>query len=520
VTQLDHTSETALAQLLPLQIDTEMHAMLRIAGEIYRANPEIEERIHADQEFAALLDKRLRVADATFDKIGGTTATLFDLDLYAPPVGELKLEDTGCPRMAPIVVYYLMVFRGYTGSTCGRAYERLADSLTMRNFLEPHVNGRFPGESTIDDNLRKLSHETRVYINKAQLLLAKADELDDFDLSIIDSSGVNAYSAWPTDSGNLLKMIGAIRHGANTLLEEFNLDPMPDKQFMKSYKALKRRHFRINTVKGPRKRSKRHRHYRFFLDSALKCLDHLETELLHAEERLDEILHRVCPSSRLRLEERWKAITQTLIDAWKMHQYSWLSRFAESSGCPIEADKADRTLSVSDSDAAWIEKGGRDAVFGYRVQVARSGEGFITAIDVPRGNVADSVQLQPMVTAHKDNTGVMPNQVSVDDGYSSAANVAKLTEWGVQDISISGSKGKKLLDASDWDSDTYRDLRAIRSSAEASIFVLKHSFGFDRPRRHGRDKIEAEFLEKTLAHNLAHHVRLRRKARDEVPNAA
>ena len=46
---------------------------------------------------------------------------------------------------------------------------------------------------------------------------------------------------------------------------------------------------------------------------------------------------------------------------------------------------AEKIISLSDSDASFIVKGGWNTVVGYRPQLARSGSGFVTALVLPRG---------------------------------------------------------------------------------------------------------------------------------------
>ncbi|NOY75353.1 MAG: hypothetical protein GXP32_06135 [Kiritimatiellaeota bacterium] len=51
---------------------------------------------------------------------------------------------------------------------------------------------------------------------------------------------------------------------------------------------------------------------------------------------------------------------------------------------------SEKILSLSDETAAFIKKGGRDAVAGYKPQLVRSSNGFVTAIIVEKGNPATS----------------------------------------------------------------------------------------------------------------------------------
>jgi len=67
---------------------------------------------------------------------------------------------------------------------------------------------------------------------------------------------------------------------------------------------------------------------------------------------------------------------------------------------------ADRVTSISDPDAAFISKGQRDTVVGYRPQLSKSEKGFVTGLIVPEGNAADSGQAMPLCNQTVARTGV------------------------------------------------------------------------------------------------------------------
>jgi hypothetical protein len=73
---------------------------------------------------------------------------------------------------------------------------------------------------------------------------------------------------------------------------------------------------------------------------------------------------------------------------------------------------AEKIISLSDSDASFIVKGGWNTVVGYRPQLARSRGGFVTALVFPRDNAADSPHLVPMVKEQITNTGVIPSMTA------------------------------------------------------------------------------------------------------------
>jgi hypothetical protein len=82
---------------------------------------------------------------------------------------------------------------------------------------------------------------------------------------------------------------------------------------------------------------------------------------------------------------------------------------------------------------------------------------------------------------------------------------------GVKVVSISGAKGKKLIEAQQWKSRPYRQARAERSAIESLVFTLKEGFEFGEMARRTHENVLAEMLEKMLAYNISQIIRLRKK---------
>jgi hypothetical protein len=57
-----------------------------------------------------------------------------------------------------------------------------------------------------------------------------------------------------------------------------------------------------------------------------------------------------------------------------------------------------------------------------------------------------------MVKEQITNTGVIPSMASADDGYSSQQGREEVLRLGVKVVSISGAKGKKIIEAQQWKS--------------------------------------------------------------------
>ena len=489
--------------------NTDLKKVLDQALDLAAGKPEILTRIAADQDALGIAKKRLRLADQRWERAQMPTLPGLSLEeVTERPVDDVSLLE-GRPRLPAEVVYVFSVLRGYLGSISDQdARDRLLDSVTLQVYLG-RWNLVFPGWTTILENLNAISQGTRSFILDAQLEIILEEELDDFSQALLDSTAVEANSAWPTDSGILLALLErAFR--TSQKLDVFGLANIPQWWMPWWLKKLHKLHFRISNVAGkPKSKGKLKKYYRQFLRTVQTMLDYLISECI-GRDPLQEAAPRP-PSQRLVLERLWDQLVQDVSEAGAVYQYTE-ERLFEGKVRPAEAKK----LSLSDESAAFIKKGQRNSIIGYKPQLARSGAGFVTALSVPQGNAADAPQLVPLVEDVRQHTGILPQQVSVDDGYASEEGRNQLLEVGVKEVSISGAKGKQLTPEEDWNSTVYQLLRKGRSAVESLIFVLKFRFAFGRVRRRGLEEVQAELWEKILAYNFARMVFVR-QAREETP---
>ena len=199
------------------------------------------------------------------------------------------------------------------------------------------------------------------------------------------------------------------------------------------------------------------------------------------------------------LDALWDKLEQDLADA----RYALHCAALRLGGAKLPA--TERILSVAGRDAAYIQKGQRVPVIGYRPQLARSGNGFVCGQLVPWGNAADAAMLQPLVERVVGATGVTPETVGTDDGYASDENLSFPKDVvGVKDVSFGGAKGRKVMGDSDWSMPYIAAARAGRSAVESLMFTMKHNHGYGQLRRRGLDAVEAELTEEVIAYNFMH----------------
>lgn len=158
-----------------------------------------------------------------------------------------------------------------------------------------------------------------------------------------------------------------------------------------------------------------------------------------------------------------------------------------------------------------IAKGQREPILGYKPQIARSGNGFVTAIIIPEGNANDSGQLDTLVQASMKRSGVIPELMSFDDGYTSKDSLERYRAMGIEVVSFSGAKGKKITANADYENRAHVQARKDRSAVESLMFTLKHNNDLETLMRRGIDNVLEELLEKVITYNFFRTIMLRKQ---------
>ena len=458
------------------------------------------ECIDEDLDLHAKKKKLLRLADAEFLASQTLDLPKLELQLRELQIDEIQLE-IGRPRTDAYIVYLFLMLRGFNGG-CKDQHARLLleESITVKLWLE-HLGLELPPASTLSDNLNAVSNQARSLIHQVQLRYIVQGRLDDFQRCFIDSTAVEANSERPTDSTILVRLIARVcTTGSN--LHRLDLPDMNPIGFLEQQEELRRLSQQIHFLTGKARAGAKRKKWYFQLIRRVRrlrkrLLRDLETVRRNLEGRAD-----LPPSRRLMAGEALGLIADDLAALEQAANVCERRIMAEE-----EVPVAEKIISLSDLDASFIVKGGWNTVVGYRPQLARSGSGFVTALVLPRGNAADSRYLVAMVKEQITNTGVIPAMTSTDDGYSSQEGREEVLGLGVEVVSISGAKGKRLLEAQQWKSRPYRQARAERSAIESLVFTLKEGFEFGEMARRSHENVLAEMLEKVLVYNISQIIR-------------
>jgi Transposase DDE domain len=491
-----------LVFLTPL--NSQLNDFLNEVHQIARLEPSIVERIDEDLDLHAKKKKLLRLLDAQF--LAGQTPDLPKLQLQ---LRELKLDnidlETGRPRTEAYIVYLFLMLRGLIGG-CKDQHARLLqeESITLKLWLN-HLGLELPPASTLSENLNAVSNQTRGLIHQVQLRWILEQDLDDFQKCFIDSTAVEANTERPTDSTILVRLIARVCTTGGHL-HRLDLPDMNPIGLLEQQEELRRLNQQIHFLNGKaRAEAKRQKLYFQLVRRVRRLRKRLLRDLESVRRKLENRTD-LAPSRRLRGQEVLSLLAEDLA-ALEQAAKVCERRIMEQEKVPM----AEKIVSLSDSDASFIVKGGWNSVVGYRPQLARSGSGFVTALVLPLGNAADSPHLVPMLKQQIANTGVIPSMASVDDGYSSQQGREELLGLGVKVVSIGGAKGKKIIEAQQWKSQPYRQARAERSAIESLVFTLKNGFEFGEMVRRTQENVLAEMLEKVLAYNISQIIRVRKK---------
>jgi hypothetical protein len=464
-------------------------------------DPKILSGIKRDQDRVALEKKQLRLGEREWSR--ARTDCLPGLESSAPPSPVARELGTGRPRMDPECVLVFFVISHYFCSVySSTAVERLLDSLSVYHFLS-EKGIVMPGMRTIGDNVNAISAETRRLILQCQMQLVLDERLDDFQEVCGDSTACAANTRWPTDSSLILRLAERVlREGSR--LDRFGLRNFRVHWTNQWLKKMGKLDFAINTAKGDRARR---RLYKKFLETAEKVIIHLSEE---AVEQVDGIRGLDLPPMLMsRMHATWSGMLDDIRDMCTVHRQCDARVLG---GGKVRG--ARRVLSLSDEAAAYILKGDRVPVVGYKPQLARSRAGLVTALLVPEGNASDSSMLAPLVEESSAMTGVVPSLASFDDGYTSKAGLEKLREFGIEHVSFSGSKGRRLLGDEEWESEILTEARRNRSAVESLMFCIKHGHEFGQLRRRGIDAVRGELMGKVLVYNFCRIILLRKRKKN------
>jgi IS5 family transposase len=504
--------------------DTEMKKIMLEILRVLETHPNIISCAQADLDRAALACKRDRIVEAVdrfsdHPVLPGIEAMTVE-EAQALDIDTLSLS-TGRPRLLDgEAVCVLAMCRAHLDSVTSKsARDRMLDSQLLAAYFEAR-GIPMPGRSAMHEWINCLTHNTYECILDAHLAMVLDDGLESFHSVTADSFSVWADTAWPTDSAMIYGLLARAWNTAGKL-RNAGLPSFSEGWISLWLDRIRELDRDISFACGkPGSKRKIRRMYIRIFNYAEKAMTRLERQFEKLLPEWDEAMSQLPIRLKKRLNERIDSMFNDLASAARVVVYS-RDRVEHGQGTAM----SNKVLSLSDGSAAYIKKGGRQPVIGYKPQVMRSRKGFITAFEVQHGNPSDSARMVPLTEQHIQRTGVTPEKLSVDDGYSSGPNRQQLLELGIKTVSMNGAKGKKITSEEEWNSAEYETARNERSAVESLVYTVRYKFHLYRFSRRGLENVTTEMYEKVIAHNLWRSALLREQAASQqqvasLPNAA
>lgn len=147
-----------------------------------------------------------------------------------------------------------------------------------------------------------------------------------------------------------------------------------------------------------------------------------------------------------------------------------------------------------------IVKGGREVLFGHKVNLTTGKSNLVLDCQVVRGNPADKSIYQQTLDRVVDNYGIIPRDSTADGGYASKANIDYSRSKGIVNVVFNKVVGSMQNIASSLNMQTR--LKKWRSGIEAVISNLKRGFNIHRCNWKGWRNFQSKVLWSTLAYNF------------------
>ncbi len=160
----------------------------------------------------------------------------------------------------------------------------------------------------------------------------------------------------------------------------------------------------------------------------------------------------------------------------------------------------EKLFSIYELHTDIIVKGGRDVLFGHKINLATGSGNLILDCDILRGNPSDTSLYQPTIERVVSNYGIVPRDIATDGGYASKLNMEYSQEKGIVNIVFNKVVGSMQNVVSSLNMETR--LKKWRSGIEAVISNLKRGYNIRVCNWKGWDHFQAKVMWSVLAYNF------------------
>jgi IS5 family transposase len=437
----------------------------------------LRERAVGESLWEAVLPAELRELPAELGKVDA----ILDEDRFLAPFRSRLTASIGRPTI-PIETYLRLM---YLKHRYGLGYETLckevADSFTWRRFCRIAVDGRVPDPSTLMKLTKRLGPGLLEELNAELLALAVERKVLRSRRLRVDTTVVEADIRSPTDSGLCAHAVSRLTR----LARRVKAAGLAPRARLRDRRRSVGKRVRAISAAGVRGRQ------------ALGTLDRLTAEI--AERAKQTVRETRSLARSARRGARRKRVSVALVERLE-RELEAAEQVLAQTDLRLAGQRTipDRRISLVDPDARPIRMGSprRPTEFGYKAQVADTGEGFVIA-DVPaRGGPVDASLLDGAITKAK-KAGMQVRSVYADRGFGTSTGDAALDRHRIRDPVIPRQQRAAPIEhGRNWKR-RYR----YRNGLEGRISQLKRK-GLRRTRLRSLEGAQTWVGGITLAHNL------------------
>ena len=167
---------------------------------------------------------------------------------------------------------------------------------------------------------------------------------------------------------------------------------------------------------------------------------------------------------------------------------------------------SEKIFSIYEPHTDIILKGGRDILFGHKINLAGGRSNLILDCQILEGNPADTKLFQPTLDRVMSGYGITPRDSVTDGGYAWGENADYCKNEGITNIVFNKVVGSLKNIASSKNMETR--LKKWRSGIEAVISNWKRGFGMRVCEWKGWEHFKAKVLWSVIAYNFRTMTRL------------
>lgn len=160
----------------------------------------------------------------------------------------------------------------------------------------------------------------------------------------------------------------------------------------------------------------------------------------------------------------------------------------------------EKLFSIYERHTDIIVKGGREVLFGHKVNFSTGKSNLVLTCDVLRGNPSDTKLYAGTIDKIENDYGIVPRDSATDGGYASKENLNYAKAKGIRNIVFNKIVGSLKSEVSSRNIETR--LKKWRSGMEAVISNIKRGFNLSRCNWKGWDHFNAKVLWSTIAYNI------------------